>query len=86
MKKTIRPLSDRLVIMPDQAEETIGGLLVPESYREKQRKGKVISVGSKVTQIQIGQTAMFGEHAGTELIIDKVEYRIMREEDVLAVI
>ena len=92
----IKPLADRVVIEPLQAEEkTSGGIIVPDTAKEKPQKGKIVAVGSgKVTEsgekvaieVKVNDIVLYGKYAGTEVTVDGKEYLIMRESDVLAII
>ncbi len=85
---SMRPLGDRIivrrVINPDLL--TPGGLVVPDTAREKPQEGDVISVGLKVHDIKPGERVLFGKYTGTEVKLDGQDYLIMREDDVLGVI
>jgi len=93
---TVRPLHDRLIIQRiDEGEQTIGGIIVPDSAREKPQRGKVFAVGlGKVKEdgtrqtpdVKDGDTILFGKYSGQDIKIDGQEYLIMREDDVLAII
>jgi len=92
----IRPLHDRIIIERIEEEtRTAGGLIIPDSAKEKPFEGKVIAVGKgKKTEdgkvlpldVKVGDSVLFGKYAGTEIKIDGKEYMMMREDDVLAVI
>ena len=87
---TIKPLSDRVLVLPNPAEEkTVGGLFIPDSAKEKPLLGKVVAVGPGTADIKMevkeGDTVLYGKFAGTELNIDGVDYLIMRQNDILAV-
>ena len=92
----IEPLSDRIVVKRLEAEEvTAGGIVLPETAKEKPKEGKIISVGpGKVldsgerSQVQVkeGDRVIFASYAGTEVEVDGEEYLIMSEDDVLAVV
>jgi chaperonin GroES len=92
----IRPLQDRLIIKRIAEEEkTKGGLIIPDTAKEKPQEGKVIAVGKgkanedgKVTPLDVkaGDRVLFGKYAGTEIKIDGEEHLIMREDDILGVI
>ena len=93
---TIRPLGDRILVKRTEAEEkTAGGILLPESAKEKPKEGKVISLGDgkqldngerSTFSLKKNDRVLFSAYAGTEVKFDGDEYLIMREEDVLAVI
>ena len=87
----IKPLSDRVLILPNPAEEkTAGGLFIPDTAKEKPLAGKVVAAGpgtSEVTmEVKAGDEVLYGKYAGTEVTFDGVEYLIMRQSDILAVI
>jgi chaperonin GroES len=90
----IRPLDDRVVIEPMEAEEkTAGGSLLPDTAKEKPMKGKIIAVGDgKMLEsgkraellVKKGDKVLYGKYAGTEVTVDGKEYLVMRESDILA--
>jgi len=90
----IEPLDDRIVVEPLEAEEkTRGGIVLPDTAKEKPQKGKVISVGpGRVTDegkriapsVKKGDTVVYAKYGGMEIEIDGTEYMILRESDVLA--
>ena len=87
----IKPLADRVLIQPAAAEEkTIGGIIIPDSAKEKPLKGKVLAVGTGTKDEQMvlkaGDEVLYGKYAGTELELDGEKYLIMRQSDVLAVV
>jgi chaperonin GroES len=93
---TIRPLGDRVLVQRTEAyEKTAGGILLPDSAKEKPKEGKVISIGdgrvldngerSKFS-VKKGDRVLFTAYAGTEVKTDGTEFMIMREEDILGVI
>jgi len=87
----IRPLADRVLIEPTAAEEvTTGGIIIPDSAKEKPLKGKVLAVGSGTKddpmQLKAGDIVLYGKYAGTEIELEGVKYLMMRQNDVLAVI
>jgi chaperonin GroES len=93
---TIRPLGDRVLIKRLEAEEqTAGGIVLPDTAKEKPKQGKVIAVGDgrqlesgekAEFQVKKGDTVLFGSFAGTEVTVDGEEYILMSEDDILAVI
>ena len=95
-KKKLRPLNDRIVVKRLEAEEkTKGGIVLPDSAKEKPKEGKVISVGdgklldngSRVPfQVKKDDRVLFSSYAGTEVKIDGEDFIIMQEEDVLAIL
>ena len=92
----IRPLHDRLLVKRlDEETKTNGGIIIPDSAKEKPLEGAVVAVGKgklsnegKVTPLDVraGDKILFGKYAGTEVKIDGTEHLILREEDVLAII
>lgn len=85
----IQPLADRVLIEPNPAEEkTAGGLIIPETAKEKPLAGKVIAVGpgtSEVTmEVIVGDTVLYGKYSGTEVNVEGNDYLIMRQNDILA--
>lgn len=87
----IKPLFDRVLIEPTAAEEvTLGGIIIPDTAKEKPLKGKIIAVGDGTKDepmvLNVGDQVLFGKYAGTELELEGVKYLMMRQNDVLAVI
>lgn len=87
----IQPLADRVLIEPIAAEEvTVGGIIIPDSAKEKPLKGTVIAAGEGTKDekmvLKPGDTILHGKYAGTELELDGKKYLIMRQSDVLAII
>lgn len=88
---TIKPLADRVVILPTPAEEvTMAGIIIPDSAKEKPLKGRVIAVGGGTKDEEMvlkeGDNVLYGKYAGTEMELDGEKYLIMRQSDVLGVI
>ena len=87
----VKPLSDRVLILPNPAEEkTAGGLFSPDTAKEKPLAGKVVAVGPGTKEITMevkeGDTVLYGKYAGQEIQVDGTEYLIMRQADILAII
>ena len=92
----VRPLHDRLLVRRIEEKETVkGGIIIPDTAKEKPQQGKVIAVGKgriekdgKITPLDVkaGDTVLFGKYAGQEIKVDGNEYLIIREEEVLGVI
>jgi chaperonin GroES len=87
----IRPLADRVLIEPAEAEEkTASGLYIPDTAKEKPQRGKVVAVGNgkkdEEMELKVGDVVLYGKYAGTELNIDGKEYMMMRQSDVLAIV
>ena len=86
----IKPLADRVLILPMAAEEkTIGGIIIPDTAKEKPLQGKVIAVGNGTKDeemvITVGDHVLYGKYSGTELELEGEKYLIMRQSDVLAI-
>ena len=92
----IRPLQDRIIVKREDGEETTsGGIIIPDSAKEKPQEGKVIAVGNGKTldngtkvplDVKAGNKILFGKYSGTDIKLDGEEYLILREDEVLAVI
>ena len=91
----VKPLHDRILVERIEEETRKGGIIIPDSAKEKPQKGKVIAVGSgkvddngkKVAMdVKKGDTILFGKYSGNEIKVDDKDYLIMREDDVLAIV
>jgi len=92
----IRPLQDRVIVQRiEEEEKTKGGLIIPDTAKEKPQEGKIVAVGKgklnddgKMTplDVKVNDRVLFGKYAGTEINIDGEEHLIMREEDILGII
>jgi len=92
----IRPLQDRIIVKRvEEEEKTKGGIIIPETAKEKPMEGEVIAVGTgkilengkkQPLEVKAGDRILFGKYSGTEVKIDGVEHLIMKEDDVLGVI
>jgi chaperonin GroES len=92
----IRPLQDRVIVKRlEEEEKTKGGIIIPDTAKEKPQEGKVIAVGKgKVTEegkvipldVKVGDKILFGKYSGSEIKIEGEEHLIMREEDILGII
>ena len=92
----IKPLGDRVVIKPAEAEErTKGGIILPDTAKEKPVVGEVVAVGPGkvaddgkkiVMEVKVGDKVLYGKYSGTEVTIEGDEYLIMRESDVFAIV
>ena len=95
-KLNLTPLADRVVIKPLEAEEkTKGGIILPDTAKEKPIEGTVVAVGSgKVSDdgktitpaVKVGDKVLYGKYSGTEITVEGVDYLIMRESDIFAII
>jgi chaperonin GroES len=92
----VRPLHDRLIVQRiEESEQKVGGIIIPDTAKEKPQQGKVIAVGKgrvekdgKITPLDVkeGDTVLFGKYSGQEIKLEGDEYLIMREEEILGVI
>jgi chaperonin GroES len=92
----IRPLHDRIIIQRlEEGEQKVGGIIIPDSAKEKPQQGKVIAAGSGKTKddgkrvpldVTAGDTILFGKYSGQEIKLDGQDYLIMKEDEVLAII
>jgi chaperonin GroES len=92
----IKPLQDRIIVKRiEEEEKTKGGIIIPDSAKEKPMEGEIVAVGpGKVLEngtrvapsVKAGDRVLFGKYAGTEVKIDEVEHLIMREDDILGII
>ena len=87
----IKPLADRVLVVPAPAEEkTIGGIIIPDTAKEKPLKGEVVAVGNGTKDeemiVKVGDTILYGKYAGTELELEGTKYHIIRQSDILAIV
>ena len=92
----LKPLGDRVIVKPKEAEEvTKGGIILPDTAKEKPVEGEIVAVGEgKIAddgklikmELKVGDKVLYGKYSGTEIKVDDVEYLIMRESDVYAII
>jgi chaperonin GroES len=87
----IKPLADRVVVEAAPAEEkTAGGIIIPDTAKEKPQRGKVVAVGTgkkdEPITVKVGDSILYGKYAGTEITIEGKEYLIMRESDIFAIV
>ena len=90
-KVNIKPLADRVLVQPEAAEETTSsGIIIPDTAKEKPQRGKVVAVGTgkkdEPLTVKAGDTVLYGKYSGTEITVDGVEYLIMRESDIFAIV
>jgi chaperonin GroES len=91
MALNIKPLADRVLVEPAPAEEkTASGIIIPDTAKEKPQRGTVVAVGpgkkDEPTTVTVGDTVLYGKYSGTELNVDGVDYLMMRESDILAIV
>jgi chaperonin GroES len=90
-KVNVQPLADRVLVEPAAAEtKTAGGIIIPDTAKEKPMRGTVIAVGNgkpdEPMTVKPGDTVLYGKYAGTEISVEGKEYLIMRESDIYAII
>ena len=90
MKCNIKPLADRVLVKPAEAEQkTAGGIIIPDTAKEKPQKGTVIAVGpgkkDEPMTVKVNDTVLYGKYSGTELQLDGETYLIMKESDIYAI-
>jgi chaperonin GroES len=92
----VKPLHDRIIVQRlEEGEQTVGGIIIPDTAKEKPQQGKIIAAGNGKSKddgtripldVTAGDTILFGKYSGQEIKLDGEEYLIMREDDVLAII
>ena len=86
----VKPLADRVLVLPAQAEEKVGGIIIPDTAKEKPQHGKVVATGNGTKDEEMvlkeGDEILYGKYSGTELEFDGTKYLIMRQSDVLSVV
>lgn len=96
MAMKLKPLADRVVVRALEAEEkTAGGLIIPDTAKEKPMQGEIVAVGPGKTgddgkqvkmEVKVGDKVLYGKYSGTEVRIDNEDYLIMRESDIFAIL
>lgn len=93
----LKPLYDRVIVKPIEAEETsIGGIIIPDAAKEKPTKGEVIAIGEgkfidatgglRAPKVKVGDKVIYGQYSGSAYKADGVEYKIIKEDDILAIL
>ena len=87
----MKPINDRVVVKPAQAEEkTAGGIIIPDTAKEKPQRGEIIAVGPGTDKVKMtlkkGDVVLYGKYAGQELNYQGADYLIMREDDILVIL
>ncbi|MCA0430557.1 MAG: co-chaperone GroES [Bacteroidetes bacterium] len=87
----VKPLADRVLVESAPAEtKTAGGIIIPDTAKEKPMRGKIVAVGNgkkdEPLTVKVGDTVLYGKYAGTEISIDGKDYLIMKESDIYAII
>ena len=90
-KISVKPLADRVLVEPAEAEtKTAGGIIIPDTAKEKPQRGKVVAVGNGKPEepmtVKVGDTVLYGKYAGTEIQVEGKDLLIMRESDIFAII
>lgn len=91
MNNMIKPLADRVVIEPQEAQtKTASGLFIPDTAKEKPQQGTVVAVGpgkkDEPMELKVGDVVLYGKYAGTEVTLDDKKYLIVKQSDILAII
>ena len=86
----INPLADRVLILPVEVEQKVGGIIIPDTAKEKPQRGKVVAVGNGTKDedmiLKVGDEVFYGKYAGTEIENDGEKYLMMRQSDILAIV
>ena len=95
MALKIKPLADRIIIAPMEKESVKGGIIIPDTAKEKPQQGKIVAAGPGVVsdsgkrvalEVKVKDIVLYGKYAGTEVNVDGADYLILRESDVLAIL
>ena len=91
MSVNVKPIGDRVLVKPAPAvEKTAGGIIIPDTAKEKPQRGEVVAVGKGTKEepltLEVGDTVIYGKYSGTELAFEGVDYLIMREADIFAIV
>ena len=95
MALNIKPLADRVIVAPMEKETMKGGIIIPDTAKEKPQQGKIVAVGPGTVsdtgarvapEVKKGDIVLYGKYAGTEVNVDNKDYLILRESDVLAIL
>ena len=86
----MKPLADRVLVLPAPAEEKVGGIIIPDTAKEKPQHGKIVATGNGTKDEEMilkeGDEVLYGKYSGTELEFEGTKYLIMRQSDILAVV
>ncbi|MBQ0063755.1 MAG: co-chaperone GroES [Prevotella sp.] len=87
---TIKPLGDRVLVKPAPAEEKIGGIIIPDTAKEKPLRGEIIAAGKgtkdEVMEVKAGDIVLYGKYAGNEIEFEGEKFLMMRQSDILAIL
>ena len=95
MAMNIKPLADRVIVKPAEKETMKGGIIIPDTAKEKPQQGTIVAVGPGSVsdsgervkpEVKKGDTVLYGKYSGTEVNVDGIDYLILRESDVLAIL
>ncbi len=92
MAVKIKPLGDRVLVQPMEAEEVMsGGIIIPDSAKEKPQEGEIVAVGpgqpdGDALTVKVGDKVIYSKYAGTEIKLDGLDYLLMREDDLLGIV
>jgi chaperonin GroES len=91
MALNIKPLADRVLVEPMEAEtKTASGIIIPDNAKEKPQKGTVVAIGNgkkdEPLTVKVGDTVLYGKYGGTELKLEGKDYLMMRESDIMAIV
>lgn len=91
MSVNVTPLADRVLVEPAAAEEkTAGGIIIPDTAKEKPQRGTIVAVGNgkkdEPLTVKVGDAVLYGKYAGTEITVEGKDYLIMRESDIFAIL
>jgi chaperonin GroES len=91
MSVNVKPIGDRVLVKPAPAvEKTASGIIIPDTAKEKPQRGEVVAVGKGTKEepltLEVGDTVIYGKYPGTELAFEGVDYLIMREADIFAIV
>ncbi|MBK0402949.1 co-chaperone GroES [Adhaeribacter sp. BT258] len=91
MAINMKPLADRVIVAPAAAEEkTKSGIIIPDTAKEKPQRGEIVAVGNgkkdEPMTVKVGDQVLYGKYAGTEINIEGVDYLIMKESDIFAIV
>ncbi len=95
MAISIKPLADRVIVAPMESETMKGGIIIPDTAKEKPQQGKIVAVGPGKTndageridpEVKKGDVVLYGKYSGTEVSVEGADYLILRESDVLAIL
>ncbi len=87
----LKPLADRVLVQPAEAEEkTASGIIIPDTAKEKPMRGTVVAAGpgkkDEPTTVKVGDTVLYGKYSGTEIQVEGIDYLMMKESDIFAIV